>query len=181
MNFFSKKGRFRDRITSYYLKIHRLPPQNFYFFLRATNGESRYGTESKILLFLSSDSHWIPVCELRLQILLFSRRNSNGIRCGDRVKNFTFFNPQTKPKFGVAMAKNFYFFTNTKSVEAFLRRVIFTFFQTRKTSKNRLFQGRKPKIFKPKKSQKKWPFWTKTCVLGSPRDPKIGFSRAIKP
>ena len=150
---------------TYHLNVPPNSPfaaQKLLLFLRATNGESRYGTESKISLFLSSDSHWIPVCELRLQILLFSRRNSNGIRCGDRVKNFTFF-------------------SNVKSVDAIIVKFIFTFFQWRKTSKNRLFQGEKPKIFRPQKSPKKRPFWTKTGVLCVPRDPKIGFSRAIRP
>ena len=156
MNFFSEKGRFRQHITYTYLQIHHLPPKNFYFFLRATNGESRYGTESKISLFLSSDSHWIPVCELRLQILLFSRRNSNGIRCGDRVKNFTFFKPQTKPKIGVAMAKNFYFFFQKSKASTRLSLSSFLlFFNTEKGQKTDFFEAKNGKFSNPKKSEKK--------------------------
>ena len=98
MNFFSKKGRFRDRITSYYLKIHRLPPP-------------------KLLLFFEGDKRWIEVRDGVKNITVFKQRLTlnSGMRAAS--SNITIFKTQLKRNSVWRPRQKFYFFQTANKAE----------------------------------------------------------------
>ena len=106
---------------------------------------------------LKRNSVWRP----RQKFYFFQTANQAENRCGDREKLLLFFKRQKRR--GDNGSVHFYFFSIEKKV------------------KKQTFLRPKTENFQTRKSPKKRPFWTKTGVLCVPRDPKIGFSRAIRP
>ena len=131
-----------------------------FFKQRLTLNSGMRAAFSNITFFktqLKRNSVWRP----RQKFYFFQTANQAESRCGDGEKLLLFY--KNKKRRGVFKAIYFYFFSNKKNV------------------KKSTFPRPKTKNFQTQKKSLKRPFWTKTFVLGSPRDPKIGFSRAIRP